>query len=161
MKKIPLTRGMEALVDDEDFDRLNQFKWYAMNAKGRQYAARHTRGVFPRGTVLMHREIAGTPDGSETDHINGNGLYNLKSNLRSCSRTENNRNKGCSKRSKSGIKGVHFKKNARTWIAQISVNSKRIHLGCFKCPLLAAIAYDEAALKYHRSFAYLNIISRH
>lgn len=78
MKTIPLTKGYEAIVDDEDYDYLMQWKWHALVGK-HVYAERCER---PRGQkikhILMHRVINKTPDGMVTDHDNGNGLDNRR-----------------------------------------------------------------------------------
>ena len=97
-KSIPLTQGKFALVDDEDFEKLNQNVWLFCNG----YAA---RGVnrFPRRRLLyMHRIILNPPEGFDVDHISHNSLDNRKENLRICSRTENQRNRIIGKNNTSG-----------------------------------------------------------
>ena len=82
MRKIPLTRGMEALVDDEDYERLNQHEWYATKAYKAHtyYAARKPRY---RKAIYMHNEILNREASRSItpDHLDGNGLNNQKSNL--------------------------------------------------------------------------------
>jgi hypothetical protein len=82
MKTIQLSNGGEALVDDEDFERLNQFKWRNSKTPNNLYAE---SGAFLR----MHRLIMNCPDGLIVDHIDGDGLNNQKSNLRICSHQDN------------------------------------------------------------------------
>lgn len=152
-KMIPLTRGKFALVDDEDFDWLSQWKWHIHTG----YAAR----VLPkflgkRKVIWMHREIAKTPDGMDTDHINLNKLDNRRENLRACSHSENKRNQGPQSNNASGRRGVHFNKWDRKWQARIKANGKNIHLGSFDSADEAALAYDAAARKYFGEFANLN-----
>ncbi len=90
MKEIPLSKGKVALVDDEDYERLSQFKWCA-SQQGRNglkwYAI---RWVCPKGEkqykVAMHRFILGIAprikdDPRVVDHIDCDGLNNQKSNL--------------------------------------------------------------------------------
>ena len=86
MKKISLGNGSHCLVDDEDFEYLNQFRWYKA---GRGYAVGRmgTRKVFK-----MHRIISKAPDGKEVDHINRNKLDNRKENLRIVTHIENMQN---------------------------------------------------------------------
>ena len=159
MKKIPLTRGYFAIVDDEDFEYLNQWKWLYSNG----YAARSQHVSFKDGVqvsknIQMHRVILNTPDGLLVDHKNNNGLDNRKNNIRNCTYAENARNQKLSKRSSTGFKGVSWKKSHEKFCANIKIGKKQIHLGLFACKIEAARAYNEAALKYHGEFACLNPI---
>ena len=86
MKEIPLTRGKFALVDDEDYEWLSQWKWYCSTTG---YAVRGCKNRI----LYMHREIAKTKPGMLTDHINRNKLDNRKENLRFCSHRENMKNR--------------------------------------------------------------------
>jgi len=96
-------------------------------------------------------------DGLFADHINHNTFDNRKANLRPATQTQNNRNRRkFSGQSNSKYKGVYWKKHIKKWVAQIGVNRKVIHLGCFKKEIDAARAYDEGAKKYHGEFASLN-----
>ena len=151
MKQIELTKNKIALVDDEDFDYLNQFKWYALNGKyvSRAYTMKNGK---QRG-LLMHRLIMNAPKEMEIDHINGNGLDNQRDNLRVCKKSENLWNSGKSKNNKSGYKGVCWSKVIKKWRVQIMINGKLIYLGVFKNIKDAAMAYKEASLKYHGKFA--------
>lgn len=98
-REIPLTKGMVAIVDDEDFDSLNQFKWYAKNNKAKNrptdifYACRRDKKFRgKRKTIYMHRFLMNPPRSRVVDHRNGNPLDNRKENLRVCTRAENNQN---------------------------------------------------------------------
>lgn len=103
MKQIPLTKGRFAIVDDEDFEELNRYKWYS-DHKG--YAARNSPYVNgKRHVIWMHRVIAGTPAGMETDHINGIKNDNRRSNLRIATTVQNAMNRGLSKNNTSGYRG--------------------------------------------------------
>src|SRR5260221_4970142 len=82
MKEVPLTQGKAALVDDEDYERVNQFKWYLVEAKYLRYANRSPYNKGKQSTLRMHRFILGLTDSKQhVDHINGNGLDNRKCNL--------------------------------------------------------------------------------
>jgi hypothetical protein len=86
MKRIKLTQGKYALVDDEDFESLNKYKWYFHQG----YAIRNTKMKFgKRTTIFMHRIITNCPKGKDVDHINMNGLNNQKYNMRVCKRSQN------------------------------------------------------------------------
>ena len=123
MRKIKLTKGKYALVDDEDFDYLNQFKW-SLNAQ--KYAGRYEKNKY----IYMHRFLNKTPDGMVTDHINRNTLDNRKENLRTATKSLNALNTGESVKNTSGCTGVYRLKNNR-WYARITINKKTISLGGF------------------------------
>lgn len=87
-KRIPLTQGQFAIVDDADYEWLNQWHWHAVNFRGAYYAARTPRkneGIMPT-MVYMHRLIAGTGLNLRTHHFNKDGLDNRRSNLHVCTR---------------------------------------------------------------------------
>jgi hypothetical protein len=108
--------------------------------------------------VLMHRVITNAQTGMSVDHINGNKLDNRRANLRLCNSSENSRNRSLASINTSGYKGVTWHKQTQKWQAQIEVNGRNIHLGLHQSVILAAIAYNNAALKYFGEFAKLNAI---
>ncbi len=160
MKEIKLTQGKIALVDDEDFEYLNQFKWYILKGKYTNYVCM----VENNKTILMHRIIMNTPINMEVDHIDHNGLNCQRYNMRICTHSQNSANRG-SRKSRSKYRGVSFlkqvyKNKVRTYIvADIRKNNKTIHLGYFKTEEDAALAYNKAAIYYHKEFANINIIN--
>lgn len=161
MKQIPLTRGLFALVDNEDYEYLNQWKWYARKGAVTYYASRRGIANGVERSTYMHRVILGLTDRKiHTDHIDHNGLNNQRANLRKCTNKENSMNHRPQKRSTTGIKGVTPRSNGNGFIAQIRANNKNIHLGTFKDTTLAAIAYNKAAIKYYGEFAYLNPVDQ-
>src|SRR3990167_2296798 len=152
MKEIPLTLGKVAIVDDGDFKKTNQHKWYA-HKEGNTFYARRTR--FPNNFFGMHREILGLDQENKqwADHINGDGLDNRKSNLRICDRSQNQMNRKKNKfrnfiNCTSIYKGVRLNKGK--WQARIGADGKQIYLGMFKNEKSAAMAYNEAAIKLHK-----------
>ena len=154
MKEILLTQGKVALVDDEDFERLNQYKWYASWDRYNWYATRYTHRIAGnRNLIRMHREIMNAPKGIQVDHRNGDGLYNLKENLRLATTQQNAFNKNAHKDNKIGVKGVTWKNHARKFRAQIKANNKIIHLGYFSVLGDADSAYRKAEEKYFGEFA--------
>lgn len=159
-KEIPLTQNKFALVDIKDFDYLNQFKWCTHKQRNTYYAVRSIKKNGKKALLLMHREILKPPKGMCTDHINGDGLDNRRGNLRICSNSQNLMNRGKQKNNASGFKGVWWQKIERKWQAQIQVNKKVISLGYYPTKECAAIAYNEAATKYHGEFARLNQVER-
>jgi len=159
MKEINLTKGFKTQVDDEDFEYLNQWKWFALKGKYTCYACRKSNkrdkiNNVKRQDILMHREIINIPPKKQTDHKDGNGLNNQKENLRYCSHIQNCWNKNKTK-GKSKYKGIHYINNKYIQ-ARINYKKKEINLGMFKNEIDAAIAYDEAAKKYFGEFANLN-----
>lgn len=156
MKEIKLTQGKVALVDDEDFERVNQFKWYARKDSKSTTIFYAVRGAYKK-CILLHRFIMDLNDSKKkVDHINHNGLDNRKNNLRACSSFENARNRNISMHSKTGFKGVSFLTVKGKYLASIKINNKSIHIGLFNSPIEAAKAYNAKALELHKEFAYLN-----
>ena len=160
MKQIPLTQGKYALVDDEDYDFINQRKWHC-NSSG--YAVRATsyknaENRTVKTKLFMHRIINKTLEKMYTDHINGNPLDNRKSNLRTCTTAQNNANRIKALGTTSKYNGVHWCKRDTAWIAAIRIDGKKKVLGYFKSEAEAALAYNEAAIKHHGEFALLNKI---
>lgn len=150
MKKIKLTQGKYALVDESDFEELNKFKWYAIKHHNTFYAVRSSGGP---GKIHMHRVVIKTPKDRETDHADGNGLNNQKYNLRACIHSENQRNKRMPKNNTCGYKGLSWCERNKKWLVRISFNSKRIYLGHFEDKISASKAYSAACIKYHGKFA--------
>jgi hypothetical protein len=141
MKYIELTQGKRAIVDDSDFETLNEFKWTAANVQGRHWYASHT---FDGKYKYMHAFIMKTPTGMVTDHINGDGLDNRRENLRICDQSINNFNRiGLNKRNTSGFHGVTLEKGGKKWKVSIQINKKYIYLGTFISPFEASKAYEE------------------
>ena len=139
----------QALVDDCDFERLNQYRWHL----NKGYVA--TTGPKKR-TIRMHREVMQTPAGMLTDHINGDLLDNRRTNLRVCNDVENQHNLRKARNNTSGFKGVCWSKNGKCWNARIGFKGKKIHIGSFRTPQEGAHAYNKAAIALHGDFAVLN-----
>ncbi len=155
MKTIQLTRGYETIVDDDVYELLNKYKWCLSVAPRTFYALtgiKKQNGT--RTTIRMHQLIIRCLPGEVIDHRDGNGLNNLRSNLRICSQAENNRNVRKRRTNTSGYKGVDFHQGK--YRARIRTNGKRLYLGYHDNAEDAARAYDEAALKYHGEFAQIN-----
>ena len=155
MKKIALTQGQYALVDDEDYDYLMQWRWYAKYSKG----IKSSYVVSTTDKLSMHRVIMGDPKGLVIDHINHNAIDNQRNNLRNCTPAQNTCNRRTPSNNTSGYKGVYWERGQ--WRARIVVNRKPKHLGYFHCKHEAAKAYNTAAKMYHGQYALLNIIEKY
>lgn len=127
--------GLYALVDDEDFDRLNEYRWYGRRSGGKVYAERQyylgmILGVRKSKSRKMHREIMKVNDRlMQVDHINGNGLDNRKSNLRICTPSQNNHNKTVMTRSLSGHKNISKIKNK--WRVLVNIENEQYFVGLY------------------------------
>jgi hypothetical protein len=153
VKKVKLTQGKVALVDDEDFERVNRFKWCALKHRARWYAGRRDGNR----TALMHRVIFGSLEThQQVDHINGDGLDNQRSNLRVCTSAQNRANSVMYRTNKSGYRGVSRHPSGLGWRACIKCNNKTRNLGRFEIPEQAAKRYDEEARRCFGEFARLN-----
>jgi hypothetical protein len=128
MKEIQLTQGQIALIDDEDFELVNKFKWCAEKRRNTFYAST----CLVDGRVFhMHSLILLKTTGHEVDHDNRNGLDNRRLNLKLVTRSQNNLNSGLRRDNTTKIKGVYYNKSNKNWYARISVNKKWIYLGSF------------------------------
>jgi hypothetical protein len=153
----PAYPNIFVMVDDEDFEWLNQWKWCPIK-KGRNiYANRGSQEEGERRKVRMHRLILGAEPGQIVDHADGNGLNNQRWNLRFCTNSQNNSNIDKPKHGKtSQYKGVYWARKDKRFFAAIKVNHNRIRLGYFRDERDAALAYNAAAVQHFGEFARIN-----
>lgn len=156
MKEIQLSQGKVALVDDEDFEYLNKFRWFSQKTCSGWYAIRHRYKNGKGITIYMHREILNPPPGKWTDHIDHNGLNNQRDNLRVVSRHENQCNRIKQKSGLSKYKGVTWNKRKKEWVSRVLIFGERKHLGYFNSEIEAAKAYDKIVKQYFGEFACTN-----
>lgn len=156
MKLIALTQGRFAMVDDGDYEKLNQFRWYANYQHNNWYAIRRDG----KEKIKMHRAIMDCKkgDGKILDHIDHNGLNCQRNNMRFCTSSGNAKNVSKQKNKSSKYLGVYLCRRNKNWKAAIRNNRNRIHLGVFQTEADAAKAYNKAAKIYHGEFANLNQI---
>ena len=140
-----------ALVDNADFEGLNQWKWHIIEGcKGKKYVTRTKQLKGKKTCFYMHRVVMATSKGLETDHINHDALDNRRSNLRVCTKSQNQHNRrphsGTSK-----YKGVAW--NGSKWAVYIAANGQQHYLGIYTSEEEAAEVYRKATKKYHGEFA--------
>jgi hypothetical protein len=155
--EIPLTQNRVALVDDEDFDRVAQFKWWASeNRRAHQwYAARGFYAGGKRHTVLMHRFILDAPRGVLVDHKDRDGLNNTRGNLRLCDHSLNAAN-AVRRLSASGYRNVYAMGNTGRWMVRLTIRLKQQTFGIFDDLTEAAHFADQVAIQHFGDFAILN-----
>ncbi|MGE5609479.1 MAG: HNH endonuclease [Bacillota bacterium] len=151
-KELPLLNGGVAIVDDQDYDRLSIYNWYR-TSDGRARAT-----IAPRLYRLLHHLVIGAPPaGLVVDHCNGDPLDNRRTNLRFCTQTQNQWNRGKRRMGSSlRFKGIQKDRGVRKWRACIKVSGRRYNLGWWNNEEDAAHAYDAAARFYFGPFARTN-----
>jgi hypothetical protein len=151
MKLIPLSKGMCAKVDDEDYENLAGHRWHAVKMGKVWYACRFVGSYH----VSMHRVVLGLArgDGKFVDHRNHDGLDNRRNNLRLCSKSQNAAN---------AERRGHYRGVSRAdkrWRAYITVSGRTVVIGRFDTPEEAALAYNREATNAFGEFAVLNQIT--
>ena len=150
---VPLTQGLEAVIDLQDISCVSGSNWYAFGRGKHKYAARWSFGDEGKKLILMHRHILQPPNEMDVDHADGNGLNNRRSNIRIATRSQNMHNKKMQRNNTSGFKGVHWDRNKKKWQANIKLNDKRHYIGLFNSAEEASEAYRAASEKLHLDFA--------
>jgi hypothetical protein len=152
---IHLPRGIDCLIDPSDIAVVSRFKWSGSLQNGKRYVSSTSRQYGP--SVLMHVLLMGRRRGFLTDHINGNGLDNRRSNLRWATCAQNQANKRHQRNARSPYKGAWPpSSNHPKWRAAITHAGVRYFLGVFDSAEGAARAYDSKAKELFGEFAKLN-----
>lgn len=165
-KLIPLTQGKFAIVDEEDYELISKFKWRAHNVRkehgpDRWYALCTVHlgmisGKQVQSYIHLHRLIMHPPKGMDTDHIDRNGLNCRRSNMRICTRTQNNQSGHPHCNTSSQFKGVSWHRRSKRWVVHLTCNKRLVYNDSFVNEIEAAHAYDRAVIKYCDEFAYTN-----
>jgi hypothetical protein len=167
MKSVELSRGQVAIVDDEVFDAVSQWKWH-INSEG--YVISNLRRLRHSGKpgllvkIYLHRWVLESfynirAGGLQIDHINGDKTGNRLVNLRIVTNQQNQFNAKRRSTNTSGYKGVSYDKKLKKYRAYITINGKLLRLGDYLTAQEAANAYNAAAIEYHSEYARLNKFS--
>jgi hypothetical protein len=155
MKSIPLSQGQFALVDDADFELLNDFKWSYRpeRNKAQGYAVRHKKVNGKDSLAYLHREILPAPEGHEVIFLNHDRLDCRRENLKVVSKEEARQHHRVRRDSKSGIKGVRYNPETETWSAFVYRGGRAYHVGTYYTPEQASDAYEEELRKENPGLA--------
>lgn len=151
MKKYIQLKHGTAIIDEQDFDRINQYKWHSvdMDKSGRYYATCSIKSK----TVYMHRMVMGAQSGETIDHIDGNGLNNSRDNLRFVVPSQNNMNQKVRNDNTSGHKGISWCPDREKYQVYINIDRKRKSLGRYKTLEEAIYVRDQAVKAHYGEFA--------
>jgi hypothetical protein len=152
MAKLELTNGGYTTVDDDDYNYLSKWKWQSNKTNGHVERSEYISNLkLSKGKhrsinrkIAIHRVINNTPQGYDTDHINGDKLDNRKTNLRTVNRSHNNLNR-------KNVRGVQFRKDRKRspFRVYVSCDKKSVYVACFK-------SYQEARQAYYTVNEQLN-----
>ncbi len=151
IRYVALTQEKFAMVDAEDYERVNRYKWCVSGKGNTLYAYRKDHGR----NVYLHQFLMKPRKGKVVDHIDHNGLNDRKGNLRVCNKHQNMLNRRPAVRS-SQYKGVRRCRWNGKWYATLRHNGATIRLGPFDHEIDAAQAYDRKAYEFFGEYAYLN-----
>lgn len=132
------SKGNSFTFDLEDLPKVQRYTWVV------------SKGYVRNGNtnILLHQYIMDCPKNKIIDHIDGNPSNCVKSNMRICTKSQNNKNHRLSKNNTSGYTGVHYNKRAEKYEAFIYHDSKRVYLGCYSTLEEAVKVRKEAEEKY-------------
>ena len=152
MKKYIQLKHGTAIVDEQDFDRVNQYKWYSIDNDGTGKRCYATCKIG-KSTVYMHRMVVGAQGGESVDHIDGNGLNNSRSNLRLVTQSQNNMNQRVREDNTSGHKGISWCPDREKYQVYINIDRKRKSLGRYKTLEEAIYVRDQAVKSHYGEYA--------
>lgn len=164
MKTLPLSQGLHAIVDDEDYSRVSCYKWSAVKRKEAcgtpvYIAVRTTGSRGHQKSISLHRFILSAPVGYDVDHKDRTRCLDCRrSNLRLATRSQNLANARKRLGGTSKYKGVTKKPTGKPWMSRIAKEGEQIYLGRFDTEEAAARAYNSAAVELFGEFALLNDI---
>lgn len=159
--QVPLSQGLEALVDAADAARVHVSKWSARRSGSKVYACRVETRQGVQRPIYLHRFLLNPGPGLVVDHINANGLDNRRANLRIVT-TKENAMTAHKQSPTTGFRGVvEWRTQGRVrYRAYIRPDRHNRWLGLFETAEAAAHAYDEAAKVTYGAAADLNFPRR-
>lgn len=148
-------QGDAFIVDPDIYEEIKDVRATTLTYNYKKYKKKYVRLHINGKSILLHRYILGIKKGLDVDHKDNDSMNNLRSNLRHCTRFQNQANRrSCNKTSK--YKGVSWCKANNKWVSQITKNGKTRKMGRFDCQIKAAKAYDKEAIRVHGEFARTN-----
>jgi len=153
MQEIILTQNKVALIDDEDYEKIASYNWYADWGSWTCYAKTDQLEGRPR----MHVVLLTPAKGFYVNHIDGNGLNNQRNNIEIVSASTNAAKSKRRYTAQNKYRGVEF--NGYVYFARITVNYKKYYLGSFHSPEEAALAFNKASLSLRGPGHPLNEVS--
>jgi hypothetical protein len=145
------------LIDTTDYPLVSKYRWFVIKTHSLHksfYAMANWWAKGKHKAVYMHRLIAKPAKNKLTDHKDGNGLRNVRSNLRSANDAQSLVNRIMAHPSKSGFRGVY--KRGKKFYVMFSYKNKTRYFGTFNDREEAARIYDLRVLKLYQDFAVLN-----
>lgn len=133
------TGGYKYIIDTEDLPRIKDICWFKDKAG-------YLEGRDGKTKFKLHRFLTNCPEGYDVDHINHHVNDNRKSNLRICTRSQNNMNRK--------VKGVHWYKARNKWTVSITKDNKKYFLGYYDNYEEALKVRKKAEEEYFKEFAY-------
>lgn len=179
VKELDLTNSdKKIIIDDQDYDFISLFTWY-YHTSGCAYTSatvkmrsellilNNIKNWYLHELVMLNANnlnngyITKNHSKFKTIHINGNRLDCRRNNIQNVKLSQvyamRKKPKRINKISSSNYKGVSYNKDKKRYIASICVDKKRIYLGAYKSEVSAAMAYDNAAIKYFGDLAKINL----
>ena len=155
---VTLTKGYIASISATDLHVAEGKNWSAKvdrrsDGSIRSVYAYRTSYLNGRKVVYLHREIMSARPEEIIDHIDGNGLNNVRSNLRIATPSQNQHNRVANIGSASKYKGVSAGNRPGVWRARIKKNGVEKTIGYFDSEKKAHEAYIAASDLMHGSYS--------